>query len=354
MNDFDRLIPADSYHKTKNLRFKPYSSRIQPFAEKQGNVIRIGIKESYPIRKKGKEIIKRGSIYQWTEKSRKRLLEKLLLIDLSKQYLYVALFTYSTAFKKHLTPKLIKKHRNKLLIYINRKYKNTGFVWKLEFTKKQMPHLHILITSPSPINIESFRDDCARIWFELLYDDFKGVLGDSSGYWQHIYNFANNEKNFQPMKSKGIISYFADYMTKYKNKEYQNQLPVYLRTEKDSLRFWGVSKGDNIITYEKEIIELNLNQYYNIYDMAVNEIRKTNYNYWNIKKGLTYYMKSEYGDIIDTEFVSLLFENACINRPCLNIQESTNKLKRNNKYRNNFILKNVEKPIELGENLTLF
>jgi len=143
-------------------------------------------------------------------------------------------------------------------------------------------------------------------------------------------------------------------MTKYKNKEYQNQLPVYLRTEKDSLRFWGVSKGDNIITYEKEIIELNLNQYYNIYDMAVNEIRKTNYNYWNIKKGLTYYMKSEYGDIIDTEFVSLLFENACINRPCLNIQESTNKLKRNNKYRNNFILKNVEKPIELGENLTLF
>lgn len=322
-------VPAVAYHRNKyNLRIRPASVRIQPYVEKQGNVIRLNIKESYIPRtlNKLKKItsVKRSIIKQWTSKSRKRLLEKLLMIDLNKQNIYVSLLTYSTEFKPFLTPKLLRLHKHKFFVYLNRLYKDMGIVWKLEFTRAGMPHLHLLLTNPSPVNLIYLRWNIARIWNHILYKDFHDVI--SHKYFKLVFRFHNKPDNTQVMKSQGIIHYYSSYMTKYKNKEYQNNLPDYLISDDESFRFWGISSGKNILTYETERVELTYDQYYNLRDKCIIEISKKNKFYYNNNYGLTYYINSDSSDIIDNDFVNLLFENSSFSKPCLLCGQSEKRL----------------------------
>lgn len=254
--NFNSLPLASSLFYVKERLSKGYPVNIVPYVEKQGSVIRLNIKETYLNKnfiKKNNEPFKRSIINSWTPKSRKRLLEKLLMIDLDNQNVYVSLLTYSTKFKKQLTPEILRKNHNKFFTYLHRLFPSLGIVWKLEFTRQGMPHLHLLITTKEKINPDYLKFNISRLWNKVLSSSLRAP----SGYWSKIDKFHQGKKNFQPMKTKGVISYYSCYMTKYKEKEYQNKLPDFLKRPDKSLRFWGISYGSNILTYEKETIILN-------------------------------------------------------------------------------------------------
>jgi hypothetical protein len=122
-------------------------------------------REHWRIPQKGGGI--RSSIRTFSFNSRKRLMRKIAQLKKDKLPLFVTL-TYPAVFPKD--SKIYKEHLRRIGIAIEREYKRSGFIWRLEFQKRGAPHYHLLLygVSCKGKEIQDIRTWFAMKWYEIV------------------------------------------------------------------------------------------------------------------------------------------------------------------------------------------
>jgi hypothetical protein len=163
----------------------------------------------------------RGKCTGFSRASRKRMIEKILTIDLDAcgRGLFVTL-TYPEEFP---TARESKRHLKAFFMRLRRRYPvGMFFVWRLELQERGAPHYHLLVFGVDFIP----RDWLSGAWYEIV----------GSGDEKHLKAGTNVEK----MKTKnGAVWYCSKYMTKETEDDLQG-------------RAWGVMGRENVKYHELE------------------------------------------------------------------------------------------------------
>ena len=145
----------------------------------------------------------RGTITEFSRKSRSRLLKKVAQLKRGVLPLFVTL-TYPDAFPADW--KTVKKHAHKFWIYLLRAYPGSGGIWKLELQKRGAFHFHILLYG---VSIEDARKFIPPVWYAIV-----GSSDPKHLAW-HRGELDRNYHCVQPVRSwQGVKSYASKYFTK--------------------------------------------------------------------------------------------------------------------------------------------
>lgn len=172
----------------------------------------------------------RGKVREFTFYSRRRL--AFLASNTSVDFRSMMTLTYAV----DLAPKSgkdVKKHLNGLLTNLRNRFHQLEYLWFMEFTKKGVPHFHILLSESVPgpfmrnsrgaiLNLDETRK-YSEIWSKITGN--KGSKMDSASVcWEII-----REKD-------GAARYCSKYAYKMEQKICPEQFC-------DCGRFWGASRG---------------------------------------------------------------------------------------------------------------
>lgn len=113
-----------------------------------------------------------------------------------------------------------KRHLNLFLVHLRRLLPDIGYLWLLEFQRRNAPHFHIFLTIPPDREIQR---ELARIWIKI-------ISGSPDCYVFHI-----NPKNWIDWKMDS-----AGYLCKYLDKDQQKIVPEGYHSFG---RFWGASSN---------------------------------------------------------------------------------------------------------------
>jgi hypothetical protein len=192
--------------------------------------------------------------------------------------------------------KTTKRHLNRLLTAIRRKYGNVGYIWIMEFQGRGTVHFHLFLTLPHTTSgLHSF---LAKSWNRIAEPDSP----------EHL-KFHNHKKNF--------IAWSMDkpgYLTKYLEKENQKNVP---KNFTNCGRFWGHSS--NLVAIPENFTLEDLRQH-DWFDELTGEIQDAQkfivrtLARWHQKK-LKKYKKKTWVNRTKTNY--LLQEGAFIIRQCL-------------------------------------
>jgi hypothetical protein len=129
-----------------------------------GNLISVK-REHWKIPAKGGGL--RSAIKTFSFSSRRRLMRKIAQLKKDRLPLFVTL-TYPLVFPKD--SKTYKEHLRLMGIAIERKYKRSGFIWRLEFQRRGAPHYHLLLygVSCKGKEIQVIRSWFASKWYEIV------------------------------------------------------------------------------------------------------------------------------------------------------------------------------------------
>lgn len=119
----------------------------------------------------------RGQVQGFSSASRRRLMRYVATLDSSVIPLFVTL-TYPAEFDRSYT--VWKNDLHKFARRFATKYKNGGFIWRLEPQKRGAPHYHLLVYGVQ--DKEEFKVWCAKAWDGCVdSDDPKHLL-----YGSHV------------------------------------------------------------------------------------------------------------------------------------------------------------------------
>lgn len=135
---------------------------------------------------------KRGKVVGFSRGSRKRLLEKMARLDVSKaRPLFVSL-TYPAEFPDC---GVARRHLRALLKRLGRRFPRLSVVWRLELQRRGAPHFHLLVWGVKFLSVGLLR----ALW--------AGVIG--------YVGSARLQLDVSKLRSwRGLLSYVAKYMGK--------------------------------------------------------------------------------------------------------------------------------------------
>ncbi len=117
------------------------------------------------------------------------------------------------------------------------------YIYKIEFTKKQIPHIHYLIYHPAgPDYID--KNKIKLFILSLFVKNFEL----NNFQVNKIMKFQLDDRIFTKVDNMDVAMYYSFYVSKSKKKEYQNIVP-----ESYSIRFWGYSSGIKLYKITSEI-----------------------------------------------------------------------------------------------------
>jgi len=187
---------------------------------------------------------KRGEIKEFSRRSRRRFMEKVLAIEWNKlnwqQNLFFCTLTYHSvpedgrAVKRHLD-----NFRRELDRFLG---KNNYFViWKMEFQRREAVHYHLMLY----VYRSPWKNVCIgsylflvklRKWFSA---EWHAVTKEAT--LEHLKAGTRVER---PRKKHAVISYLFKYAGYKGDKEYQHRLP---ENTSGWGRFWGIWHRVNLI-----------------------------------------------------------------------------------------------------------
>ena len=209
-----------------------------------------------------------NDIKEFNHNTRRRYFYYINSIDMSQMNtVWFATLSISTFLQDLLTKDNVK------LMYksIFKKLQNMGFdlVYKIEYTKAEMPHIHLLLYSKNHHgwNNAGERIKIARqishIWTDSVFDSLDLPVTDyySKDYQQCYKNMCVTSCELdKPDDLIKLIYYFANYTSK--NKDYQNIIPEKFQ----GTRFWGRRrKNYGNLTNPPAIIPISREIFDNIY-----------------------------------------------------------------------------------------
>ena len=204
------------------------------------------------IRSEGWEQVgggRRGDVREFSEGSRRRLRMKLQAIEWPCEFqhsIFVTL-TYPGEMDSPFMPddgRTVKRHLKALALRYKRRFGvPMRCVWKLEYQKREAPHLHLALVPHEPMAAECLPDEfieSQRRWFAQAWWEIVG-----SGCEKH--RKAGTSLEF--FKSSDPSGYFASYVGDDR-KEYQHQVPDWFSHVG---RWWGVLGGLKVMEGSAEL-----------------------------------------------------------------------------------------------------
>lgn len=190
--------------------------------------------------------LKKG-IFEMTKKSKLRLTHIITNCDVK----FVSIFALT--YGDYICPingRELKRQVNVFLNHFRRRFGTGEYVWFMEFTKRQKPHIHILTTiSPNQFD----RIWLGEAWSKVsVYDAVKRILEnqcdglrvvhpinmfDVIDECNKVWSVHKHIKNWEKVrKSDGAMRYALKYATKAEQKLVPSQFG-------NVGRFWGLSRG---------------------------------------------------------------------------------------------------------------
>jgi hypothetical protein len=215
-------------------------------------------KWSSKVTQKGGGSRKDTKIDKFSKKSRFNFLKNLLELRIRENDLFFTLtFPFydksrsEILYNKKLVDNCIKAFKERIF----KEYGKIPVIWKREFTKKGIPHYHLLFQKSIYEISNTF---FAKSWADVI---FKNTGAD----WFDVYDVHVSSDNFQGIKKPD--GGFQYYVTYYFNKieGYQNKIP----DNYDSGRFWGFWNKENIFWNETERKEISESSYNKIKELLV-------------------------------------------------------------------------------------
>lgn len=128
--------------------------------------------------------------------------------------------------------RLVAKHRNAFLTWLRRKFQVLSYVWFLEFQRRGAPHLHLLLSLPSPGR--KLEDETGTRWCKIVAKDYPGTYEKMLKV--HCFSGDQKDRMWSDIRERDGAN---RYMRKYAGKQSQKRKPeAYL----DVGRFWGNSR----------------------------------------------------------------------------------------------------------------
>ena len=201
-----------------------------------GFVLDSGIAPGKAPKERRDYVAKRGEIRGFSYHSRRRLGELIASLDWSRLFedgysVYWATSTYGLDFyMEHRREEgLIKQDLNALHVYMKRWVDGyRAAIWKLEFTRRGVPHYHFLIAADTR-NLKGFREEFKRAWVGAV---FRSGLKDTAKV-----DFDKMEKastNVERVLRDNLGHVLLQYVAKYTFKGWGKGDHVWTG------RFWGV------------------------------------------------------------------------------------------------------------------
>lgn len=172
----------------------------------------------------------RGEVSVFSDKSRRRL--AFTVANTDAKFSSMLTLTYQSDLAPR-NGKEIKRHLNAFLSFWRNRHPGVDYVWFMEFTKKGIPHFHVLISTEVPeprMKMKSGSVQNLEMTREL------------SGRWASITGNPGSAMDRASVAFETIRNPdgAARYVNKYAYKTDQKECPEGFR---DCGRFWGASKG---------------------------------------------------------------------------------------------------------------
>lgn len=200
--------------------------------EAQGHLVKVSLREPR-LQSRHAPASRRGKIFHFSRKSRKRLLELTARLDLNRVVgRFPAIFITLTYGQSFPSAKLAKTHLRAFLERLRRLAPASSGIWRLEFQERGAPHYHLIMFNLPYID----KYTIATMWAEIIgqeYQDIKPPLLPRAP-------FTRIEAIRQPRK---VMSYVAKYVAKVSSPCGFNNLP-YPHANGETGRFWGIFNGD--------------------------------------------------------------------------------------------------------------
>jgi len=113
-----------------------------------------------------------------------------------------------------------KRHLNAFLVALRRLLPDVGYLWIMEFQKRNAPHYHLFLTIPPS---KDLHQDLARAWARITSPGDQAAL-----------DFHQHQNNWIPWEMNN-----ASYLAKYLDKEAQKSVPDGYH---NFGRFWGCTR----------------------------------------------------------------------------------------------------------------
>ena len=207
----------------------------------------------------------RDKIKNFSKNSRKRLLKAALAVNLdkltsNKYNLYFVTLTYQSDFFRDVKDmKEIKKDLNRFNLYIRRKFSKTipFYIWRLEFTKKGVPHFHLLL--PSCYDFKTLKRIISKLWVDCITAN----VDYDANVIEKMYKAATNIKSVGLKENaKKLITYLNKYMAKIDNTSVNSDFIG---------RLWGVYNKERYKEFCLNILlSVKKNTFYRIRRILVN------------------------------------------------------------------------------------
>lgn len=182
-------------------------------------------------------------VYYFSDGSRKRYFNYINSLNLEGYSIFFLTLTISSHLYFYLTKENLSVIRNTLLKRISNK--GFDYVYKLEYTKKLLPHFHVLIYSKIEYGFKN--EDHRILTARKISSAWSGIVSSyidpaccsrcdflrSAALEKMSYTSAELQI---PENLVNLIHYFSNYTSK--TKDYQNQCPEKFQ----GIRFWGYGK----------------------------------------------------------------------------------------------------------------
>lgn len=180
----------------------------------------------------------RGGIKGFSIQSRRRLMELIATVKRDAELPCFVTLTYPNEFP---TVQRSKRDLKVFLQRFDRKFPQSGKIWKLEPQQRGAPHFHMLVWGPDQLDLFAW---VVNNWFDIAGN------GDIKHRKFHLGQLKGSQKCVTKVKSfRGVWSYASKYIGKtFEVAEWGN-----LWTG----RFWGVSGREFIPTASKAEINLS-------------------------------------------------------------------------------------------------
>lgn len=194
----------------------------------------------------------RGEVREFSRKSRKRLLEKIAMIDrrkLPRPPVFVTL-TYPAEYSPD--PERWKRDLDNFCKCILRRYSGAFGIWKLEFQKRGAPHFHLILLGVGFLPSKWLADS----WYRIV----------GSGDPKHRQAGTSVER---ARSWRGIAAYLSKYIGK-------NVGPIPAGYKG---RFWGVLGRDNFAEHIDAVeLVLELPQFYRLRRVLQKWLKRRGYD----------------------------------------------------------------------------
>lgn len=189
---------------------------------------------------KAPESSRRGEVFEFSYKSRKRL--AFWAANTSVEFVSMLTLTYHPSFAPK-TGAGAKVHLNAFLTRTRRMFPGFQYLWFFEFTKRGIPHFHVLanVLPPGRLTVNK------RGALHSIKANF-----DMSRTWARLVGAEGSKMDVASVSWEKFRSRdgAARYATKYAYKMEQKVVP---ETLKDVGRFWGASRGTKPVPVKVEV-----------------------------------------------------------------------------------------------------